>query len=200
MANSTDLLLDMLANAYPRGEMTAERRALYAQMLADIPGDELRAAVIAYITSSDSGQWLPSVSQLRALVGVHRRRASGLPSAEEAWLEVLKAWDGERGQLTGQQDAQGRHLVERVRYQWSHPLTEKVARDLGWPRSFPGENHDVSRSNWLRVYEQAARRATAEAVEHPAVTKFINHQAGQMRIGAGQQIKQLAEKLGDSKR
>jgi len=188
-------ILHTLAAAYPRFELTKEREAVYITYLSDIPLEELRAASIAYITNSASGQWFPSVSQLRALVGAHRRQASGLPTAEEAWAEVNRAWDGEKHRLTGEKSESGAWIMTAEIFAWSHPLVEQIARDLGWPRGFPGENVEADRAHWLKVYERRAAEATREAVEHPAVTKFIQQQGETARLDVGQQIKQLAGKL-----
>ncbi len=91
--NFTDWLVDeltILGEAF--GEvLTAERQAIYARALSDIPKDQLHRAIL---TAVKELKWFPKVAELRELAGVSFSLAiDGRPGPEEAWARMPK---GER--------------------------------------------------------------------------------------------------------
>ena len=91
--NFTDWLIDeltILGEAF--GELlTAERQAIYARALSDIPKDQLHRAIL---TAVKELKWFPKVAELRELAGVSYGIAiDGRPGPEEAWARMPK---GER--------------------------------------------------------------------------------------------------------
>lgn len=82
--------LTVLGEAF--GELlTAERQAIYARALSDIPKDQLHRAILAAVKEL---KWFPKVAELRELAGVSYGIAvDGRPGPEEAWARMPK---GER--------------------------------------------------------------------------------------------------------
>ncbi len=83
--------LELLAAGWPQ-PLSREQVAVYAEMLADIPPDELAHAVRRLITTSD---FRPSVAEIRRAVITHR---AALPSEEEAAAQcrLLDEWESGR--------------------------------------------------------------------------------------------------------
>ena len=77
-----DTLSPLLA-AYPNHPFPRETALLYAKMLADIPEDALKVAVLDHIAESN---FFPTVAELR------KRAIDGGLSAEREWLEVMRAF------------------------------------------------------------------------------------------------------------
>ena len=178
MANSKEVyeILMVAAAAYPRYELKKETAKVYAKMLSDIPADTLRAAVLECIVSSP---WFPSIYELRnAMVELHKR-TNAIPSAEEAWGELLRFPQyGETYQITDEIDDQGRTIVNKIIHKFSHPLVEKVARDLGWPRKFWTDLLASDRAKYIQAYQSQLDRASNNALSLPEVNEYIAGQIG----------------------
>ena len=178
MANSSEVyeILAMAAAAYPRYELKKETAKVYAKMLADIPADTLRAAVLECIVSSP---WFPSIYELRnAMVELHKR-TNAIPSAEEAWGELLHAPTlGESYKVTDEIDAEGRTVVWKIIHKFSHPLVEKVARDLGWPKKFWTDLLASDRAKYIQAYQSQLDRASNNALSLPEVNEYISGEIG----------------------
>lgn len=84
--------LTILGEAF--GEvLTAERQAIYAKALSDVPKDQLHRAILAAVREL---KWFPKVAELRELAGVSYGIANdGRPGPEEAWARMPK---GERAE------------------------------------------------------------------------------------------------------
>lgn len=172
-------VLTMLAAAYPRFTLTDDTSEVYARLLEDIPIDKLKAAALECATKID---FFPSVHELRNAVNNHARIAQGIPSAYEAWQEVSTARP-EYGELT---EEDGQFIIEHHRHQWSHPLVERVARLLGWPDSFPGDNPSADRAHFFKAYDYTLADACDHNMRLPEVTAYIESaRSGPMRLGAG---------------
>lgn len=173
-------IVAMLSAAYPRFKPTPETLKTYTLMLKDIPGDALQAAALK---CAASGTFFPSVHELRQAVSEIRRKAGGVPSAYEAWEEVsTKPMAEVHRRLTGEYDEVNRvYFIEEIKTTWAHPLVEKVARQLGWPRSFPGENPGVDRAHFFKAYEHALSDAVSDDIELPQVRAYIEGQARQIK-------------------
>jgi hypothetical protein len=70
--------------------LTAERQAIYASSLSDIPPDDLRLAIRRAIKEL---KWFPKVAELRELACASSIGSDGRPGPEEAWASMPK---GER--------------------------------------------------------------------------------------------------------
>jgi hypothetical protein len=198
MATQIDIarLVATLRAAFPSWLADEQTVNIWFTLLKDLPANELNAAVLAYCTQPGRA-YAPSVGELRGMVVELKARASGVPEVYEAWEELLKAppdmlvryppvWSEER-QLW---------VLPQSDYRWSHPLVERVARQLGWPDSFPGDNLSVSLAQFRDAYQASYRKETREAAELPEVTAFVNQQRQQIAADVGKLAKKLERSSG----
>lgn len=69
--------------------LTAERQAIYAEALADIPVDRLRRAIRTAVREL---KWFPKIAEIRELAGTSSEVSSdGRPGVEEAWAVCPKS-------------------------------------------------------------------------------------------------------------
>ena len=166
----------------PRGS-TAEERAqvmrVYYEILRDLPGDLVTAAAIEFMASPSA--FPPTPGQLREKAVRLVRRGNKVPSAAEAWKEVMDApIDGKMQRVrenTGPDKDVYPWIIEESPYQWSHPLPEKVARDLGWPDRFWTDNLTADRARFMNAYERALDYGTEAVTSPPEVTAYLRRSA-----------------------
>lgn len=163
-------ILTLLAAAYPRYEMSRETVRLYIRFLRDLPADLLQAAALEMPARSN---FFPSVYELRQAATDLRREIEGIPAAAEAWGDLLEARDGKRSKID--EDEDGFH-IRNFEYKWLHPFIPKVAKSLGWPKTFPGDNPSISYSQFVKAYEQAVADYLKAGLRLPEVTKYVNSQ------------------------
>lgn len=159
----------------------------WLEIVGHIPGDQLRAAVLECI--SEPGRiWAPSVGEvLGALVRI-QARANAVPSAVEAWEQVINWRSGgrvvrlcARGQSLYARNGYTEHLQECgecfdgvAEASEIHPLARRVAEALGWPDTFPGMSDDrmADRAHYLKAYALALQDAQRDAVMTPEVAQM----------------------------
>lgn len=184
MASENDILqiLTMLAAVYPRFTLSKETVAAYAILLEDLDADELRAAAKDAATKS---QWFPSVHEIRARVVDLRRQANQVPTAYEAWAEVINTGPEKRSQVV---ERDGKFYIEESKYVFTHPLVEQVARLMGWPSKFPTNNESLmaDRSHFLKAYDQALVEAMDQEITLPEIRDYIGARQ-QSRLGPGEE-------------
>ena len=165
-------VLQMLSAAHPRYELTPETVQVYAALLRDIPGDDLKVAAL----KAGLGPFFPSAGELRDAVADIRAEAQGLPGAAEAWGEVINA-KATNGRVIPNPDESSPYpwIIERgPGDKFSHPLVEEVARRLGWPDSFPNpEMLTADRAHFLKSYEKAREEALGMMSRPREVTEYI---------------------------
>jgi hypothetical protein len=160
------------ARLVPKGsgkEETREYIQVWYQMLRDLSPELVQAAALEYMTSPAA--FPPTPGQIRHRAMTLIRRTNRVPSPEEAWEEVSKApVDGivRRSEET----ETGWHIYNEP-YQWSHPIVGKVARNLGWPRSFWTDNQAADRARFINAYERQLDYSTEEMSSLPEVQNFI---------------------------
>ena len=160
-------ILSILSASYPRFKMEKETVATYVLLLKDIPADELKIAALDCATKRD---FFPSVHELRETVINLRRRSAKLPTSYEAWNEVISVGRGYWAEAVMVEDG---YAIEHKSYEWTHPVVEKVARLLGWPKKFPGENLVADRANFIKAYDQTINNAVDYEITIPEVKQFI---------------------------
>lgn len=184
MANKQEIVevLAMLAAVYPRHNMPKEAVGAYALLLQDLDGDELRAAARDIATKN---KWFPSVHELRANVAKLRARAVGIPTAYEAWAEVINTGPEIQVGLEGS-DEDGWEIVRR-QYQWSHPIVEQVARLMGWPSKFPSGQDTLmaDRAHFFKAYERAIQDAMDDEITLPEIQDYIESKRTELMLEAG---------------
>ena len=169
-------IVKVIAVAYPNWQPTAETSEVYYQLLQDVPTDELKAAVLHCLGESGR-RFAPSVGEIRGAVSELRGMSANVPSAFQAWQEVLRQFS-----LTGSYGTP----------QFSHPLIERAVRQLGWRELCMSENQTADRARFLQCYDQLLTRATKEDMLLPEVRGYIEQRGGLM-LDAQNQIKQLSE-------
>ena len=178
MATEKDIagIVAQLSAAYPNWNVSPYTVEIYYQDLKDIPTDELMMA--AQNCRSEAGRkFAPSVGELRGAVMELRRSTMNIPSAYDAWQEVLKG------------------MVERIGYdapEWSNPLVDKVVRSLGWRNLCMSESQASDRMRFIQAYEQLTERAEKEQMLIPEVRAYLEDRGAQL-LNAPAQIKQLTK-------
>jgi hypothetical protein len=175
-------VLAMLAAVYPRHDMPKEAVGAYALLLQDLDGEELRASARDIATKS---KWFPSVHELRANVAKLRARAVGIPTAYEAWAEVINT--GPEIQLSTVETDQGDWTIKRTPYQWSHPIVEQVARLMGWPSKFPSGQDTLmaDRAHFFKAYDRAIQDAMDDEITLPEIQDYIESKRSELMLEAG---------------
>ena len=175
-------ILTILSAAYPRFSLNKETITAYTMLLEDLDTESLRAAAKECATKRT---FFPSVHELRKTVVDMMRKGARVPTAFEAWNEVVNA--GPEFWKEAEETENGAKIVSKS-YRFSHPMVEKVARLLGWPARFPGDNQMSDRSQFLKAYEQAVYDAMDYEITLPEVREFIDSQRhrelGMGEIGA----------------
>ena len=182
MATKQDVwdVLTMLAAVYPKYDLTKETVGAYAILLQDLDPDDLRAAAKDVATKS---KWFPSVHELRSSVVWMMARAAGVPTAIEAWSEVINTGPPIRRWVEDNEDGEG--VIKEQPYKWSHAIVEMVAVQLGWPK-FP-INEDTlmaDRAHFLRAYDQAVINAMEEEITLPEIRDYVETKRQQL-LGPG---------------
>ncbi len=177
MATKKELLeiLAFLAAAFPRFELTEATITVYINLLEDLPADELRAAAKQCATGDD---FFPSVHELREAVAELWRAKQRIPNAFEAWKELLE--HPKDGYQTRAIEEGGQNIIEKTAISWSHPLVERVARQMGWPAFPTSDEIGVDRAHFYRAYEYALNKAMRDSVQLPEVRAYI--EAGSISI------------------
>jgi hypothetical protein len=165
-------ILSSLMVAYPSFKPTDIQAAaeLWLRILGDLPPDAVKAATLQYI--SESHQFPPSPGQIRDMAISLLMRMSGIPTAYEAYQQVLAMPpDMLRKEAIALEDGQWSILVRPL--QFTHPLVEQVARFLGWPERFPSDNPTADFAQFERVYNAELDRYCREQYALPALKEFI---------------------------
>ena len=104
-------------------------------MLADIPFEVAKAAVVKVCRSSD---FFPSVAQIVAAAEELDPRNEHLPTAAEAWEEVNKLI---------------RYVGPYRAPTFSCETVERATKAIGWVRLCESDNPEADRAHFLRIYE-----------------------------------------------
>ena len=143
---------NLLAVNYPsygqklNATLVKQQLALWQELLADIPGDVLKAAALQHMAVS---QWFPAVAELRTqALGV---TAPPQQAAIEAWGEVTAAMASTRYYRY----ADGFHELPR----FGDPITQRVVDSMGWGNLCASEDATADRARFLQGYDAVAKRA-----------------------------------------
>jgi hypothetical protein len=177
MAEPRDIaqIIAMLSAAFPNFKPSDLTPEVYYQTLADIPADELKAAVLHCITQSGRA-FAPSIGEIRGAVAELRSFAANVPPSFQAWQEV-----------------QQQILINGGDYgkpEWSSPLVAEAVRRMGWRNLRMSEDQTADRARFLQCYEQVVERATKQEMLLPRVAGYIETRRNELASG---EIKRLAE-------
>jgi len=168
MATNNEIIaiLGILSASFPRFTASKETAQVYQLLLADIPGDELKAAALQCAIKCD---FFPSVHEIRREVIGLKKRVMDIPAPAEAWKNLL----GSGGVVFTdevKQDENGAYIIERRNYPFL-PLVEEVALSLGWPSHFGYEMAD--RAHFMKEYDRKIGEIMDEQTTLPEVNKYI---------------------------
>ena len=159
---NTIKVLGYLAALYPRFDLTNATIDAYHDMLRDIEPVLLQAAVQQVGAES---KWFPAVSELRGAARDIQNRALGIPTAAEAWGEVLRQ-------------------VALVGYYGSPEFddegTAATVQALGWRYLCTSEDQMADRAHFLKMYGQISHVREQERTSLPAVNDEIKRLAAKM--------------------
>jgi hypothetical protein len=158
--------------AYPRFAADADTVKVWAVYLVDLPDGLLMTAVRKFISSSTHA-FPPSIPEIRQMATQVKLEIEAVPSAFEAWEDLLRAGNGWRYE-TGE-NLDGSVWMEKTAYKFRHPLVEEVARRFGWPGRFPSGDDDMAdRAHFFRAYESALGKVARSETQLPVVTAYID--------------------------
>lgn len=161
--------LVILGAAYPRMALPAQTVTVFCELLSDVDDDLLVTAVKHHAATS---KWFPSVAELRSAVVDLSDRAEGVPTAEDAWLEICRKMA--RYPPVPMQD--GWRVPE-----FSHPLILEAVNVLGgWAALGQSEHGVADRAHFFKIYPQLVARRRADASLLPSVREAI----GRLQIPA----------------
>jgi hypothetical protein len=169
--------LGFLSMLYPRFELSQATLAAYVKVLGDLPAELIQAA------AQDIGSrstFFPAAAELRAAAFQLVEKSSGLPTAYEAWGEVMKGM-----RTTGSWGVP----------EFSNPLIMKTVNAIGgWRLLCMSENNAADRARFVAAYDIYVKREQYDTRMLPEVTAF----ADQLDTGNG--VQSAIKELMDGKR
>jgi hypothetical protein len=195
---------------------------VYHLVLRDFDGEELKAAAAQYLST---GIYFPTPGQLRQAALELDLAARGIPTAAEAWADVLgavrhveayncpvggglrtlaikaqEAHDGAGYLLALNQyidhcDRCGACRGERTEEVYCHPVVERTVRRLGGRAALFTDNLAADRARFIEAYGAILESERKEAGRMPEVADWVEQQRGRLKTDARPEIKRLAEKL-----
>ena len=189
IASSINALKTAFPNYQPDIMATAD---LWKTIFADMDGETLKTAVLVCLTEKRA--FAPSAGEIRVAALDLHAKASGIPDAYFAYDEVCKM----PGNMIHKNliSIDGVPYIEERELKFSHPLIEKVARLMGWPKTFPTDMPAADRSQFVKAYEAEVGRYVADAGMLPAVQHYIEAKSETMRGNAPALMGSLIKKLG----
>jgi hypothetical protein len=152
-------------------------------LLGDIPTDTLQLAVRS--ACSEPGRaFAPSAGEIRGKVSELRLKISGVPTAGEAWGEIIGSFE----RMPGGNMAGGGHTPIL-----DHPLVQKALACMGGYSAIGAdffENQMANRAHFIRFYNELLENCKTEAAELPQLTEYVQFQK---QIGDG--IRILTDRL-----
>ncbi len=189
-------VLKTLKAAYPRFMIDeADTVRVWASFLADIDDDLLLAAVTRFISSS-SHAFAPSIPEIRNEATAIRREIADIPSAFEAWDELISA-PTPRPTGAAYQIWRDGKPVEQDDYVFPHEIVGMVARRLGYPDRFPSVDTEMAdRAHFIKAYEAEVNKILKSETQLPMVSAYIENQREQLGlIDVSRDMRQLTAGL-----
>ena len=155
---------------------------LWLKLLSDVADDTLEAAIL--VTLTEKRAFAPSIGEIRAAAMELHIQASGVPLTAEAYAEVVDK--PTKGPVIGEIQilSDGTFGYPRGPIEWSNPIVEQVAYELGWPERFPTDNPGVDRGQFAKAYEAKLIRVTESGGRLPIITEYLENKRQQMRGSA----------------
>jgi hypothetical protein len=184
-------VLKIISAAYPqRFVVEPETVRVWASFVADME-DELLSAAVARFISSSSHAFPPTIPEIRAQAVELKREIIGIPTAFEAWSELMLAPKPRTSRLF--RDGQ---FIEEEDYIWPHEVVEVIAKRLGWPFRFPdpdGENEMADRAHFVKAYDAEVRKMMQAETQIPQVTQFVQREQSKLLLDVSKEVNQLMD-------
>lgn len=208
MADFNDVVgvLRRFALLYPnfQPEDAEETAQAWLEMVSHIESGQFLAGALA-AAGEPNRRFAPSVGEVLGKITELQAQAAKIPSAVQAWAQInvrphwqvvrcaeaqglMAAYNKPGAKVRQVMMAYDTHLKncaicsEGVIEPVVHPLAAQVARQLGWPERFPGENTEADRAHFMRAYENALRSALQQEAQIPAV-RAVYERVGQLAEG-----------------
>jgi len=180
-------LMASMSQGYPTFKLTEEGIVWYASILDDIEDSEAIAAAAKMLCSLD-GQFMPAPGTWRQRAYDIMLAKKNLPSAYEAWEEIIRMGDG--SQIKGVVEVEpGKWAITREDRTWKHPIIETVAKRCGWP-AFPNpESLSYDRDTFMKAYADHIRREDEQA-RTPLTVQIVENKY----LDAPSVVRRLAER------
>jgi len=134
-------------------QQISDLQYLWCQLLKDIDGELLRAAVLQHVATS---KWFPTVAELREaaadIVNPNHRM-----TAMEAWGEVTR---------------QIRAIGSYEEPKFTNPLIYRLVGDMGWANLCMSEMPGADRARFIDAYNALVARDRRETMELPQVAEI----------------------------
>lgn len=151
---------------WPTEVLPDERIDLYARMLGDLSDEMLEAATLHVIASSP---FFPKVADLRKAAYEIYQEEKGLPTAGEAWGEVMQ---------------QIRRVGSYGKPEFSLPIIANAVKAMGgWVMLCRSEEPMADRAHFFRVYDALAERKMRSDVMLPQVKEVAKKLSMGVRLG-----------------
>jgi hypothetical protein len=153
-------------NFHPDVESQLNTVDIFLDLLGDIQTDTLKLAVRAACTEAGRA-FAPSVGEIRGIVAELRTKISGVPSAGEAWGEVIGSFE----RMPGGNMSGGGHTPIL-----DHPLVQKAVHCMGGYGAIGVnffDNQMANRAHFLRIYADLLDSWKSGATELPELTDYI---------------------------
>ncbi|MCR4314341.1 MAG: replicative helicase loader/inhibitor [Candidatus Uhrbacteria bacterium] len=188
MASQIDVakIVAMLSAAYPNWSANEYTTQVYYDDLKDIETSLLITASNRCRTESGR-KFAPSVGEIRGMAGQIKREILGVPSALEAWGELLTAPKNEETRSIVE------NTIEIRPYQWSHPLVRKVAVLMGFPRFPDWDSESFERAAYIKQYDLELIKFIQFDDDLPQVKNYITSESPAL-LSMGKLTKKLEAK------
>lgn len=152
----TKQLIARAVVAYPFSQKTDLTNTIqvWAELLADISYPLANAALARHITTKN---YFPTIAEIRSAVAEMSGVNSELPSAEDAWKEVMKKLD----------------YYSRPKY--SHPLIQQAVDCIGYISLCNSENPVADRAHFYRAYNNYRDRVLNDNINN-SVAQITGYQ------------------------
>ena len=145
-------------NYHPELEWNVTAVDVMLDLLGDLDIGTLRTA-LRHCCSQSGRSFAPSPGEIRGAVAELQARASGTPTAGEAWGAIMESF---------------RHTSFDQPAALHHPLIQEAIRCMGGLDVIgASENVMAERAHFLKIYEQLYQRALADEVMLPEIADAI---------------------------
>jgi hypothetical protein len=122
---------------------------LWQKLLADLTYEQAEAALVKTLFSA---KFFPTIAEIRE---AHKAIVNaGIPTAEEAWKEVL------------------RNLNPYRAPQWSCPIIQDAVRTMGFLQLCNSENPSIDRAQFIKIYNNLRDRQQ-DRQENEVVVRLV---------------------------